>query len=173
MIRTLPNEIQNKIFYYVPGYISTQDLMRIITIRKLKSILPLNIWWRNIWSERLLYKISNTKNWCNYVFYVITHNRKGLSPDEMVFFLLCCWEIVYYLHNESTSHYGASVNVHIANNFLRYMYRDTPWVLRKRRQKTQIHYITYSQFSDTYKKWKGWDETQKNLVHYLLYDGST
>ena len=171
MIQTLPYEIQNKIFYYVPGYISKHDLIGKITMMKLKELfhkqLPDYIWWRNIWTETLFYNISSIQKWCNYLFFVTIHERKGMCPNELVFFLTCCWELVYHLHDESIEHYGYDVNIHIANHFLRYMYRDTPWVLRKRRQNRQIHYITYEQFTDTYKKWKGWDETQKCLVQYL------
>ena len=184
MIHTLPKEIQNKIFLYVGGKISRDDVASKVMSRKIgKSLenvsidhllqdnetLPPYIWWSDhLWNMPELYQITKSDRWCKDLFEFVVRNRRGMCPRELPLFLVYCWEIVYYLKDDrDMTHYGGDIDMLIARRFVERMYWATPWVLRERRNKTQIFYIDYDKFSTTYKNWTPWDDTQRCLREYL------
>ena len=196
MIDTLPKDIQNKIFFYVGGNITRDDVaakimsMKIgkrLNIERLNrdreqaeelstwqhggvapSALPPYIWWyETLWNMPQLYQITKSDRWCKDLFEFVVRDRMGMCPRELPLFLIYCWEIMYYLKNDDIDYYGARVTQWIAQRFVKSIYRTTPWVLRKRRSQLQIHFIDYDKFSAAYKHWIPWDDTQRYLKDYL------
>ena len=131
--------------------------------------LPPYIWWSdNLWNMPELYQITKSDRWCKDLFEFVVKDRRGMCPREVPLFLVYCWEIVYYLKDDKNmNHYGGDVNMLIAQRFVKSIYRTTPWVLRERRNRTQIFYIDYHKFFTSYKAWIPWDDTQRCLKDYL------
>ena len=122
MISRLPQEIQNKIFYYVGGNIEEKDVREQIkaieVARYLKTgpcrrryagfgVLEAYPWWDircsgdrcGVWPQSLLRALAKGENsdWCKRLFLFIQGSRKGVTISEVVDYLTFCFHYVNYL----------------------------------------------------------------------------
>lgn len=121
MIDTLPTEIQNKIFYYIGGDITDNDILfqkkfietktRVRRVCRLyiPYMASLNIGWNvedHTMSRKLLTECTKAhygdSDWCKVVFYNMKKGRQGITVGEIIEYLVFCFYNVVHIHEEES-----------------------------------------------------------------------
>jgi hypothetical protein len=116
MIATLPREIQNKIFFYIGGDITEEDIFFqkkfIQTKKKVCEYGRLNIPSFNLgWnmpahkiSRKLLTELTKVyygdSDWCKVLFYRTKRARSGITIGELIEYLMFCFYYVCELNTD-------------------------------------------------------------------------
>ena len=107
MIDTLPKEIQNKIFYYIGGDVTENDILfqkKFIKTKKRVNeygrlnMQSFNLGWKvmsHTISRRLLTELTKAhdehSDWCKVLFYHIKRDRTGITIGELIEYLMFCF----------------------------------------------------------------------------------